>query len=53
MFNIDNNLHHHNETSFSYVHWSLMEQLRDGVLNVEDLEPDLIETLVYNIIPGG
>jgi hypothetical protein len=53
MYNVDKWYFHHNEQTFSFVHWSLMEQIRDGKLQINTLEMDLIETLIYTITPGG
>ena len=43
----------YNESSFSYYHWSLIDQLYTGKINIADLENPTIEHLVYVILPGG
>ncbi len=42
-----------NESSFSYSHWSLIDQLYAGKIKISDLEASVIEYLVYDILPGG
>eukprot|EP00347_Sterkiella_histriomuscorum_P013502 403364473 len=41
------------EASFTFVSWSLIEQLKDNVISLDELEPALLESVIYNIIPGG
>lgn len=35
------------------MHWSLMEQLNEGKINIEDVDQEQVELLLYNILPGG
>jgi hypothetical protein len=42
-----------NDMSFSFLHWSLIEQIKNGDLEVQDLEPEVVNLILYNILPGG
>ncbi|CDW72553.1 wd-40 repeat protein [Stylonychia lemnae] len=53
MFNTDISNLYIQETSFTYFHWSLIYQLKHDQLKLDDLEPSLVHTLIYNILPGG
>ena len=39
--------------SFSFLYWSLIEQLHSGKLKVEHIDAELIELIFYNILPHG
>ena len=41
------------DMSFSYLHWSLIEQLLSGKITVDSLDEDVIEMIFYNILPHG
>jgi len=41
------------EQSFTFYHWSLMEQLHKGEIMIEDVEPNVLEQMLLNILPGG
>lgn len=43
----------HCELSFSFLHWSLIEQLQNGTIKISDLEESVVEAILYNILPGG
>jgi len=53
MFNVDRHHPQHTYMSFTYLHWSLMDQVSNGRINVSDLKEDIVEGLLLNIIPGG
>lgn len=39
--------------SFSYFHWSLIEQIQNGLMSIDDIDDDILETLLFIILPGG
>jgi len=39
--------------SFTYLHWSLMEQVGNGQINVADINENQLQSMLYNILPGG
>lgn len=41
------------DQSFTFFHWSLLEQLRSGKLQVSQVNEDQIRCLIYNILPQG
>lgn len=41
------------EASLTFVHWSLINQLKNDIITLDDLSPKVVETLLYNILPGG
>ncbi|CDW83468.1 wd-40 repeat protein [Stylonychia lemnae] len=53
MFNVDRADLSLQETSFTYLHWSLIYQLKHDKIQLDDLEPSVIHSLIYNILPGG
>lgn len=53
LLTIDQGLLEFNDLSFTFFHWSLIEQLQNGTLKVDDIEPAVLETVLYNILPGG
>lgn len=53
MFNPDVTNYDYMQHSFSYLDWSLLEQISQGSLSVNDLPYFVTETLTYSIIPGG
>eukprot|EP00347_Sterkiella_histriomuscorum_P018629 403344788 len=53
MFTIDDKSLYHNQHSFTFLHWSIIEQLQKKKIKVKDLEDSVIQTLLYNILPGG
>ncbi|CDW71666.1 wd-40 repeat protein [Stylonychia lemnae] len=40
-------------TSFSFAHWSLIEQLVKGKLKIEELQENILQEILLNILPGG
>ncbi|CDW79381.1 UNKNOWN [Stylonychia lemnae] len=38
---------------FTFAHWSLIEQLQQGKLKVEELQENVVREILYNILPGG
>ena len=41
------------DMSFSFLHWSLIEQLLSKKIKVEHLDDEIIEMIFYNILPHG
>lgn len=41
------------DLSFSFLHWCLIEQLKEGKLVVSQLDRELVELIFYNILPHG
>lgn len=41
------------DLSFGYLHWNLIEQLKERKVLVEELDPLMVEELIYSILPGG
>lgn len=41
------------EHSFTFLHWSIMDQLNRKLIKVKDLRKGTLEFMVYNILPGG
>lgn len=53
-YRIDNcNGQFETDMSFSFLHWSLIEQLHSGKISVDHLDLEQIELLFYNILPHG
>lgn len=42
-----------NELSFTILDWSLIEQIRKGQLDVDNIHEDEIKRILFNILPGG
>ena len=53
LFSVDLNKPQYFEHSFTFLHWSLIEQLQKKKLKVKALEDPIIEQLLHNILPGG
>jgi hypothetical protein len=41
------------DMSFSFLHWRLIEQLKEGKIGVVHLDRELVELIFYNILPHG
>jgi hypothetical protein len=41
------------DQSFTFLHWSIIEQLQKGELDIENLDDNVIEKLLYTVLPGG
>lgn len=41
------------EHSFTFLHWSIMEQLAHKKISVDEISDEVLQMLIYNIIPGG
>lgn len=41
------------DLSFSFLHWNLMEQLKNGDITADQIDNEQIQQLIYNILPGG
>jgi hypothetical protein len=39
--------------SFSFITWKNIEELRDGELQIEDLDDESIKKICFTILPGG
>lgn len=39
--------------SFTFLHWSIIEQIQKRELSIEDVDEDIFKTLLFNILPGG
>jgi len=39
--------------SFTFLHWSLIEQIVDEETYIENVEEETFEKLIYCILPGG
>jgi hypothetical protein len=50
---VDRQNYYYMEHSFTFLHWSLIDQLLKGKIKVKDLEDAVTEQLLYNILPGG
>lgn len=53
MFAVDDNDMQYVDHSFAFVFLNIMEQLLNGLITFEDLDPLMVETLLFNIFPGG
>ncbi|CDW71088.1 wd-40 repeat protein [Stylonychia lemnae] len=53
MYTTDGENCYYNSHSFTFLHWSIIEQIQKNKLKVKDLEDPVIEQLLYNILPGG
>ena len=42
-----------NITSFTFLHWSLIEQIQNKKIEAHELEEDVVRQILYNILPGG
>jgi hypothetical protein len=51
--NVDPYKFNFNQLSFTFLHWSLIEQIQKGQLKAEELEDDVIQQILYNFLPGG
>lgn len=41
------------DLSFSYITWSLIEQLACGEVNVDDLDDETVQQICFTILPRG
>jgi hypothetical protein len=41
------------DTSFTFLHWKIMEQMEQMNLSIDLIDDKQIELLCYNILPGG
>ena len=41
------------DMSFSFITWKNIENLRDGELQIEDLDDESIKKICFTILPGG
>ena len=41
------------DLSFTFLHWKLMEQMQDGIVDMNDIDESIVEIMAYNILPGG
>jgi hypothetical protein len=41
------------DLSFSYLHWSLIEQIEKGTMLITDVDDETVEKLLLNILPHG
>ena len=41
------------DMSFSFITWKNIENLRDGELQIEDLDVESIKKICFTILPGG
>lgn len=41
------------DMSFSFITWKNIEELRDGELQIEDLDDESIKKICFTILPGG
>ena len=41
------------DLSFSYITWSLIEQLVSGDVEVDDLDDDTVQQISFTILPHG
>lgn len=39
--------------SFSFLHWSIVEQICKGEINIDDLDENTVKEMMYSIFPGG
>lgn len=53
MLTIDKQNYYYMEHSFTFLHWSLIDQLIKSQIKIKDLEDAVTEQLLYNILPGG
>lgn len=58
LFNIDHRVdecksRHVADLSFTFLHWSLMEQLGVGRITFDQIDNQYVEHLFYNILPNG
>jgi hypothetical protein len=50
---VDRNSDYYFEHSFTFLHWSIIEQILKRKVKIKNLEDPVIEQLLYNILPGG
>ncbi|CDW75601.1 wd-40 repeat protein [Stylonychia lemnae] len=53
LFNFDQDRIQYYQHSFTYISWSLIEQIQNGSLPVEMITQKQLETLTLNILPNG
>ena len=58
LFSVDYNLdgakgNFVSDLSFSFLHWNIIEQLNSGALDVEEVDQEQIQKIIYNIIPNA
>ena len=53
LISVDDNKFDFAETSFTFLHWSLIEQLRKEEITINQLELGVVSQICYNILPGG
>lgn len=41
------------DLSFSYFHWTIIEQIEAGTLKIKNIDDKTLELILYNILPGG
>jgi hypothetical protein len=41
------------EHSFTFFHWSLIEAIIEGEIDIKDLPIKIAVEIIYNILPGG
>ena len=53
MFSIDTHSFDHVDLSFSFLNWNIIEELDEDIIDFNDLDDNIIECLLFNILPGG
>ncbi|CDW88225.1 UNKNOWN [Stylonychia lemnae] len=53
LITVDQHNFEYYEHSFTFLHWSLMDQMKKKNIKLKQIQPDMIEFMIYNILPGG
>ncbi|CDW76646.1 UNKNOWN [Stylonychia lemnae] len=53
LLSVDQQNYEYYEHSFTFLHWSLMDQMVKKTIKLKQIQPEMIEFMIYNILPGG
>eukprot|EP00347_Sterkiella_histriomuscorum_P010531 403375928 len=53
MFTVDQHDIQLFEHSFTFLQWSILDQMNNKMIKVKNLDPGMIQLILYNILPGG
>ena len=53
LYTVDRQKMQYNNLSFTFLHWNLIDSVCKGTLNLNEINENQIQSMLYNILPGG